>query len=426
MVGTAGLKHGCMPSRRILMDNSQKILIIQLKRAGDIVLTTPVAALVKRRWPQAKVDFLVEKGFAPLLENNPSIDTVQVYDKDRSWQTLMRIRAQRYDQVFDFQSSPRSALAVLASGAAYTAGYQVPFWGRFYRQTVRRPGGSLSVVQGKLSLLEPVMGPVADAPLPQMFLSQEERLWAQTVIISPRPTCGERASRTEGTGAGEGSLDRSDMRYPSPPPSPLMGRGEANAVIGLVPTHRRTARRWYAESFGALARLLDQAGYAVWLFWGPGEREYVENIRQQAPHASMIPSTSLRQMAALLARCELVVSNDNGPMHIAAAVGVPTVTVYGPTDPHAWNPGGSRHIALQAAGLRCLGCNLNACPFGHECMRQVTPEQVLAACQDLLARTSTQKPLPPLRGEGGDGGCRRLTTVPPTSILPHKGGGGCS
>src|SRR4051812_19299577 len=125
------------------MDNPQKVLIIQLKRAGDVLLTTPVAEILKRRWPEAQIDFLVEKAFAPLLENNPSIDTVERYDKTRVRQTLLRIRAQRYGRIFDFQSSPRSALVVLASGASSTAGYAVPFWGRCYRETVRRPDGSL-------------------------------------------------------------------------------------------------------------------------------------------------------------------------------------------------------------------------------------------------------------------------------------------
>ena len=94
----------------------------------------------------------------------------------------------------------------------------------------------------------------------------------------------------------------------------------------------------------------------------------------------MIPETSLRQMAALLARCRMVITNDNGPMHLAVAVDTPTVTMYGPTDPAAWNPGSGRHRVLQAAGLSCLGCNLNECPFGHECMTQITPEKVIALC----------------------------------------------
>src|SRR5262249_51488928 len=137
MAGTAASKPGCMRSPLIPMDNPKKILLIQLKRAGDVILTTPAAALLKRRFPQARIDFLVEKPFAPLLEHNPAIDTVQIYDKRQVRSTLRRIRSERYDLLFDFQSSPRSAVVALASGAGLTAGYKVPFWGHAYRQTTQ-------------------------------------------------------------------------------------------------------------------------------------------------------------------------------------------------------------------------------------------------------------------------------------------------
>jgi lipopolysaccharide heptosyltransferase II len=327
------------------MADPNKILLIQLKRAGDVILTTPVAELAKRRWPAARVDFLVEKPFAPLLEHNPFIGRVQVYDKLRIVSTLRRLRAERYDLILDFQSSPRSAIACLVSGAARTAGYAVTFWGRAYDQTVRRPGVELTVVAGKLSLLEALGGPAGDVPESKIYLTEEERAWAKGTL------CG------------------------------LQGR----RWIGLVPTHRRSSRRWRAESFAELARKIDQAGHCVLLFWGPGEKACVESLAADAPQARLIPPTTLRQMAALLERCQLVVTNDNGPMHLAAAAGAPTVTIYGPTDPHAWNPGGERHTALAAEGLSCLRCNLNVCPFGHECMKLISPEQVWAACQRHLA-----------------------------------------
>ena len=112
--------------------------------------------------------------------------------------TLKRIRAEQYDYIFDFQSSPRSAVVSITSGAAHTAGYQVPFWGRFYKQTVRRPGSGLTVVQGKVTMLDAVLGPMGDVPEPQIFLRPEEKKWAEGVISSGK-------------------------------------RG----IIGLIPTHRR-------------------------------------------------------------------------------------------------------------------------------------------------------------------------------------------
>ena len=100
----------------------------------------------------------------------------------------------------------------------------------------------------------------------------------------------------------------------------------------------------------------------------------MQSLAAQVPGSAMIPAASLRQMAAFLARCRYVITNDNGPMHLATAVGTPTITVYGPTEAVCWNPGGTRHRAVMAEGLRCLGCNFTRCPFEHECMTRVTPE----------------------------------------------------
>jgi lipopolysaccharide heptosyltransferase II len=328
------------------MDKPRRVLLIQLKRAGDVVLATAVLPILAQRLPEAQIDFLVGKDFAPILENNPWIHEVLPYDGDHAWGTLRRIRAQRYDWVIDFQSSPRTALLCLASAAAVRAGYQVPFWGGTYGRTVPRPKGSESVVRGKCALIELLVGSVETLPESRLFLSAEEKDWSQRVIgASP-------------------------------------GRG----VVGMVPAHRRASRRWRADGFAAAARDFQERGFDVWLFWGPGEQSYVEGVRAAAPGSRMTPPTSLRQMAALLARCDVVVTNDSGPMHLAVAVGVPTVTVYGPTDPACWNPGGPQHAIVQAAGLACLGCNLNECPFGHECMTQVTSEDILRAAERILAR----------------------------------------
>jgi heptosyltransferase-3 len=328
------------------MDNPTKILIIQLKRAGDVIVTLPAAAMLKHRFPQARIDFMTDKAFAPLLENNPAIDRVVAYDRRAVRVTIQRIRAELYDSIFDFQSSPRSALLCLGSRAKQTAGYRVPVWGRAFTHTVRRPGSGLTVTEGKLTLLEAVLGPLGAIPEPRVILTEAEKGWANSA-----------------------------------------GPRTAGSIVGLIPTHRRASRKWHAKSFIELGQKLEQAGHAIWLFWGPDERPEVEAIQRRLPTAWMIPETSLRQMAALLARCELVVTNDNGPKHLAVAVGVPTLTIFGPTDPLAWGASGPRHKTLQATGLRCLGCNLNACPFNHECMTQVTPDSVFSASRDLLSKS---------------------------------------
>jgi len=320
------------------MDNLKRILIIQLKRAGDVIVTTPVLKAIRQALPGVEIDFLVDKPFAPLLENNPDIRRIQIYNRQAPWKTWLSLRAASYDWIFDFQSSPRSILAGLFSGARRRAGYRVSFWGSFFHQSVQRPGAGISVTEGKMTLVRTLLPIVPPAGDRKIYLTPAEREWA-----------------------GNQLKDAGDK-----------------GPIGLIPTHRRASRRWHPESFAQLARLLLSRGHSVWFFWGPGEREYVEGISREAPGSRLIPDTSLRQMAALLQRCRLVITNDNGPMHLAVAAGTPTVTIYGPTAPLAWNPGGGpHHRVIQAAGLGCLGCNMNECPFGHECMTWITAEKVL-------------------------------------------------
>src|ERR1700733_5736906 len=103
------------------IESPRKILIIQLKRAGDVIVTTPVIKALHQALPDAKIDFLVDKPFAPLLENNPDLHHVQIYDRDHTWATWRRLRAASYDWIFDFQSSPRSILAGLYSGTKVRA-----------------------------------------------------------------------------------------------------------------------------------------------------------------------------------------------------------------------------------------------------------------------------------------------------------------
>ena len=322
------------------MNNPQRILVIQLKRAGDVIVTVPVLAALRRALPLARIDFLVDKAFAPLLEHNKDIHEVRPYDRKATLATWRALRAASYDWLLDFQSSPRSILAGLCSGAPVRAGYRVTFWGHFLTQTIRRPGAEISVTEGKMNLIRSLLPELGAAGDRRIYLTDAERVWAMTQM-------------------GEKNLEK--------------------MAVGLVPTHRRPSRRWSAASFAALGRHYAEKGLPVWLFWGPGEEGYVSVIQQQVPGSRMIPKASLRQMASLLERCKVIITNDNGPMHLAEAVGTPTVTIYGPTDPTAWNIGGLSHRVVQASGLSCLGCNLNACPFGHECMTRVTPEQVLAA-----------------------------------------------
>jgi len=106
-------------------------------------------------------------------------------------------------------------------------------------------------------------------------------------------------------------------------------------------------------------------------------------------HQAFIPpDTSLPQLGALLKRCAAVVSNDSGPMHIAAAVGTPVLGIYGPTRPVLQGPFGTRHLTVRREGLDCLGCNLTDCPIGHPCMLDLSVDAVAESFDHLMRKNN--------------------------------------
>jgi ADP-heptose:LPS heptosyltransferase len=160
-------------------------------------------------------------------------------------------------------------------------------------------------------------------------------------------------------------------------------------VVGLVPPSRKVTRRWPAASFIRLGRLLrEKHGCALKVFWGPGEKELAEEVaRGIGEGATLIPETrSIGELARELAACRVVVGNCAGPKHVALALGVPTVTIHGSSDPASWTPVHPDHRFVRLEELHCIGCRSNTCPYELECMKDLPAERVLPAVEQLLGR----------------------------------------
>jgi ADP-heptose:LPS heptosyltransferase len=160
------------------------------------------------------------------------------------------------------------------------------------------------------------------------------------------------------------------------------------ALVALSAGGGWYTKRWDIDRFAALAdRLVERFGAGIVLPWGPGQLPEVEKLARMMVHPSLIPPpTTLLQLGALFRRCAFVVSNDSGPMHIAAAVGTPVVGIYGPTNPLLQGPYGGNHVVVRREGLECLGCNLTRCPIGHLCMKELTVDAVWRAVEEVLEK----------------------------------------
>jgi ADP-heptose:LPS heptosyltransferase len=323
------------------MSDPRKILVIQLRRIGDVILTTPALAALRRRFPEATIDFLVEAPGAEALADNPNISEVLVYRAGGllDWLGWIRmIRRRRYDWVIDYMGNPRSAFITFFSAAALRAGP-----------------------------------------------SHVGHRWAYNhPLVQSDKTCYAglekmKVLRTLGIESG-GADFMPKVYFPAEP-------AQANR-IGLAPASRKVTRRWPAASYAALGRLLrERHGCRLLVFWGPGEKELAEEVaRGIGEGAEITPETTTLQAAArLMAGCRLIITNCSGSKHLASALGVPTLTIHGSSDPASWTPPHPSHLAVRLEQLHCIGCQLNDCPYGLECMKQLSPETVCAAADSLLA-----------------------------------------
>jgi ADP-heptose:LPS heptosyltransferase len=320
----------------------RSILAIQLRRLGDVILTTPALEALKKRWPDAKLDFLVEATGAEAVAGHPAIDEVLVYDADGianalSW--ALKIRARRYDWVIDFLANPRTAMITALSGATVKAGpaHVARRWA-YNQRMVQSPQACYGALE-KVRWLSALGVSPADAPaLPRLFLAKR----------------------------------------PATPDN----------VVGLVPPSRKETRRWPAPSYVRLGRLLrDKHGCRLKVFWGPGEKDLADEVvRGIGDGASAIPETrAIADLARELASCRVVVGNCAGPKHVALALGVPTVTIHGSSDPVSWTPAHPEHRFVRLDELPCIGCRSNDCPYNLECLNQLPAERVLPAVEQLLA-----------------------------------------
>jgi ADP-heptose:LPS heptosyltransferase len=349
-----GMSTATNPRTPFSFADIRRILVIKLRAVGDVVLASIVLDNIRRAFPDAHLDVLTENASAAIVRTHPAVSGTVVYDrKTMSGLDLIRtVRRNRYDLVIDLFGNPRTALVTRLSGARHRVGYR--FRGRTYayNHVVEPRGGSVHNTQFNLDALEHIGIPIVD----------------RAVHLSP--SAADR-SYVDGflTDAG------------------LNGK----TLVAINTGGGWYTKRWAIERFAALAdRIAAGTGFAIVLPWGPGQKEEVEELqRVMRAHAFIPPPTTLMQLTALFERTAYVVSNDSGPMHIAAAAGSRVLGIFGPTRPELQGPYGEGNRTVRREGLACLGCNLTACTIGNLCMTELTVDAVHTAFQDLI-----QSPLP--------------------------------
>lgn len=332
----------------------RRILITRLSAIGDGILTMPVLCALRREFPDATLGWVAEPGAAQLLKGHECLDELIVVPK--GWlkspsevlKLRRRLRAIRFDTVIDPQSLTRSAIVGTLSGARQRIGFAHPF-GRelsLILNNRRVPRTINHVVPGNLQLLEP--------------------LGITSPEVEFRVPLDEQAEQFADRFMGESGL--------------------SSGFAVLNPGAGWESKRWpqgrYADVACHLWRTHGLRSVVVWA--GPEERQWGQEIVSGSEGSSVLaPDTRMPELAALIRRSSLFVGSDTGPLHLAAAVGIPCVGLYGPTSPDICGPFGSHHEVVRAAGARGHRGMRHA---GNELMQQISVESVASACDTVLRR----------------------------------------
>ncbi|KPJ53003.1 hypothetical protein AMJ39_06245 [candidate division TA06 bacterium DG_24] len=341
---------------RELLGDRPRILIIKLRGVGDVLLATPVAENLRLCLPDAHIVFLAEEASREVLSGNPYLDEVAVFARAelsrlspaasmlRQIRFLMELRARRFDCVIDLFGNPRSALMAFSTGARLRTGFDFRVRRSMYNCVVPTDGTRMHEVEFNLRALEHLGVEIVTRD-PLFPLSTDSRTEARTW---------------------------------------LSGLPRGAPIVGLAPCGGWAAKRWPLRSFAILGDELARRGYAIVLLWGPGELESGRELSQRMREdAWIIPQVGLKSLGAIMECCQLVVANDSGPMHIAAAVGTRVLGIFGPTDHELQGPWGPRHRVVWKKELDCLGCNRTVCDE-NSCMTELAVDDVLEVALETL------------------------------------------
>lgn len=364
------------PPKRAAPRAPERILVSELWHIGDVVIAMPFLAALRRLFPTAQITLLAKSHARATLANTGLIDDVVSFDfpwtfldEDRRPKLkellkipglIRRLRRMQFDLAFDCSRDGRNHLLLFLTGAARRIGFA--FGGGDYFLTDAVPVGSLERhrTEDWLRLLEPFETEIPRSE-PQLAVSNAERSFA------------------------EGFLRRA-------------GLAKDEVLIAMHPGGSSRLKRWSLEHFEALARIaVDDTGARIlWIVDPAGT-----GSNPKLPAGSIVARPSLRELIALLSQCNLLVSNDGGPMHLAGALGVPTFAVYSWGKPEWWKPSGAvRHSWVRREDITCRPC-AGHCIFSEPiCLTGLNLDVVAKAFRTELGtmRAQSGKPLSVLAG----------------------------
>ncbi|MEK9629621.1 MAG: lipopolysaccharide heptosyltransferase I [Nitrospinota bacterium] len=346
--------------------NQKKFLIIKLSALGDVVHALPTASTLRQENPDAFIAWIIEERYQELLQNNPDINEVipirtKVWRKNLNtetlkevWQTIKRLRKQKFDVVFDLHGLVKSGVIAWLCRAPVKSGFhrkncKEKISAVFTNQKAPYMAGGIHVVDMYLAQLQSALkikNELKNFPLPEIKNEKVEDFFQKNTDLTNKP------------------------------------------VIGINSGAGFESKLWELERFAKLAdRISVEMNCSILLTWGPGEEQKTQQIAASMKQKCWIaPPTTIQESIALYKHLALLVSCDSGPLHLCAALGIPTISLFGPTDPVRNGAYGANNETVNKL-LSCSFCWKRKCPLGtNDCMKQIAVEEVFEAVQSNLKR----------------------------------------
>jgi len=325
--------------------NADRIIIIDLLYLGDLIFATPFIRNIRKNFPHSRIDMVVNSNFSSIIEDTPYLDNIYPYDK--RWGIKLSIdftkalKRNNYSLGINIHGNWRSALLLKNIKPAYSIGYGGGGRGLFLNKVIEVPD-HLHMVINYMELLKNIGLDIKDHKGTEIAVNQES-LKKMEEFLEENAYLGKKK------------------------------------IVGLNTGGSWPIKRWPAEKFASLADRLINNNFFVVFLGSKSDRPRVDQIISSMKSKALIATskTSLKELVALESLCDLVISNDSGPVHVAAAVGTPTITIFGPSDDNKYRPLGDKHKIVKNE-IECRPCGEHECPLGHHrCMQDIGVDDVI-------------------------------------------------
>jgi heptosyltransferase-2 len=357
----------------------RRIFVRGVNWLGDAVMTTPALLRLREKFPTAHIALFAPEKLKDLWLHHPAINEIISFSAEENiFSVSKKLRAEKFDVALILPNSPRSGIESWLAGIPQRIGYARPWRNFFLTRTI--PARADAVKMHKRSLAEIhrlVAAPTQNSKLKtQNFSSHQIYEYLNLIAalgVDPEPLAPKLFVAPEEIEAAKKKFGLENI------PAPIFGLNPG-AEYG-------PAKRWPLEKFNSAAKEIQQKTNCAWiLFGGKGDAELGARVEAETKNSklkiqNLTGQTSLRELIALLKLCRVLLTNDTGPMHVAAALGTPVVVPFGSTSPELTAPGlpGDPRNHLLKSDAPCSPCFLRECPIDFRCMNGISVEQVVQA-----------------------------------------------